>query len=252
MGAGSATHPYGVREIERLLGMPVATLRSLVAAGFVTPARGARRAMLFSFQDLIVLRAAQSLVAAKIPKRRILASLRELRRQLPESMPLSGLSIGAAGDRVVVREGARRWQAESGQYLLSFEVEAVVEEEIGPRPVAATAAAGATSRPAGATIDEAMERALALHEAGRQAEAEAAYRETIATHGEDAALLYNFALLLEDMGREGEAALAYEAALRDDPDFADAHYNLALLCDRLGRGQEAIRHISQYRRLTRR
>lgn len=243
MGAGSATHPYGVREIERLLGMPVATLRSLVAAGFVTPARGARRAMLFSFQDLIVLRAAQSLVAAKISRRRILASLRELRRQLPESMPLSGLSIGAAGDRVVVREGARRWQAESGQYLLSFEVEAVVEE-IGPRPAAAVAAAGAT-------IDGAMERALTLHEAGDHAKAEAAYREAVATHGEEAALLYNFALLLEDMGRDGEAALAYEAALRDDPDFADAHYNLALLCDKLGRGQEAIRHISQYRRLTR-
>src|SRR6185295_14089763 len=36
-------------------------------------------------------------------------------------MPLSGLSIGAVGDRVVVKQGASRWQAESGQYLLAFE-----------------------------------------------------------------------------------------------------------------------------------
>jgi tetratricopeptide (TPR) repeat protein len=243
VAGGSVTHPYGVRDIERLLGMPIATLRVLVDAGFVKPAIGARRAWLFSFQDLIVLRAAQSLVAANISRRRILKSLRELRRQLPESMPLSGLSISAEGDRVVVREGARRWQAESGQYLLGFEVAAAVHA-IGSREVAAQA-------PAAMTIDAHMESALCLHEAGRHAEAESAYREAIAAHGEEAALMYNFALLLEDMGRDGDAAAAYEAALRDDADFADAHYNLALLCEKLGRGQEAIRHISRYRKLTR-
>jgi hypothetical protein len=36
-------------------------------------------------------------------------------------MPLSGLSISAVADRVVVREGGGRWQAESGQYLLEFD-----------------------------------------------------------------------------------------------------------------------------------
>jgi hypothetical protein len=36
-------------------------------------------------------------------------------------MPLSGLSIAAVGERVIVKEGASRWQAESGQYLLAFE-----------------------------------------------------------------------------------------------------------------------------------
>src|SRR5258706_460298 len=45
----------------------------------------------------------------------------EPRRRLPDAMPLSGLSIGAVGDRVVVSEGASRWQAESGQYLLAFD-----------------------------------------------------------------------------------------------------------------------------------
>jgi tetratricopeptide (TPR) repeat protein len=236
--AASVTHPYGVRDIERLLGMPAPTLRALVDAGFVNPARGTRRSLRFSFQDLIVLRAAQSLVAARVPRRRILRSLRELRRQLPETLPLSGLSIGAAGDRVVVREGARRWQAESGQYLLAFEVE--VE---APSP--------AVEGSAGEILDAHIARALALYDAGRGGEAERAYRDAIAACGEDAALMYNYALLLEDLGRDDEAARAYESALRDDPDFADAHYNLALLCEKLGRGQEAIRHISRYRKLTR-
>jgi DNA-binding transcriptional MerR regulator len=114
-------HQYGVREVEKLLRLPRSTIRALVDAGFVSPARGPRRAWRFSFQDLIVLRTAQALVAAKVPAKRITRSVRELRRHLPESMPLSGLSICAVADRVVVKEGARRWQAESGQYLLAFE-----------------------------------------------------------------------------------------------------------------------------------
>jgi tetratricopeptide (TPR) repeat protein len=44
---------------------------------------------------------------------------------------------------------------------------------------------------------------------------------------------------------------AYRAAVWADPQLADAHYNLALLYGRLGRSKDAIRHMSQYRRLTR-
>src|SRR5438876_11990459 len=114
-------HQYGVRDVERLLRLPRSTIRSLVNAGFVSPARGPRKSYLFSFQDLIVLRTAQALAAAKVPPRRIARSMRQLRQHLPESMPLSGLSIAAEADRVVVREGRSRWQADSGQYLLAFE-----------------------------------------------------------------------------------------------------------------------------------
>jgi len=114
-------HSYGVRDVEKLLRLPRSTIRSLIAAGFVVPERGPRNAWRFSFQDLIVLRTAQALAAANIPHRRIVRSLRELRSRLPEAMPLSGLSISAIADHVVVREGGNRWHAESGQYVLAFE-----------------------------------------------------------------------------------------------------------------------------------
>ena len=39
------------------------------------------------------------------------------------------------------------------------------------------------------------------------------------------------------------------AALRGDPTLADCHYNLALLCEKVQKPREAIRHMSQYRRL---
>src|SRR5438132_7745530 len=109
-------HQYGARDVERLLRLPRSTVRSLVNAGFVSPARGPRRSYLFSFQDLIVLRTAQGLAAANLPRGRITRSLKALRRQLPDTVPLSGLSICAVADRVVVKEGDSRWQADSGQY----------------------------------------------------------------------------------------------------------------------------------------
>jgi tetratricopeptide (TPR) repeat protein len=228
-------HKFGVREVEKLLRLPRRTIHGLIKAGFVSPSRGPRRAYLFSFQDLIVLRTAQALAAAKIPARRISASLRELRRHLPESMPLSGLSIGAVGDRVVVTEGASRWQAESGQYLLAFEGDPLAGElKVIEKP---------------GSLEDAIDRGYRLHESGKLKEAEAAYREALDAFGPDPLLLYDLGVLLEDLGRKAEAADAYRAALQGDPGMADCHYNLALLCEQLRRPQEAIRHMAQYRRL---
>ena len=113
---------YSVRDVERVLRLSPDTTRNLIKAGFVKPARGARREYRFSFQDLIVLRAARALIDAKIPARRIRRSLAHLRRELPESMPLSGLSISAVGDHVVVRDGDSHRQVDSGQYLLGLDV----------------------------------------------------------------------------------------------------------------------------------
>jgi tetratricopeptide (TPR) repeat protein len=283
-------HQYGVRDVERLLRLPRSTIRALIAAGFVSPARGPRRAWLFSFQDLIVLRTAQALAAARVPHRRITKSVKELRRHLPEAMPLSGLSICAVGDRVAVREGGSRWQADSGQYLLAFEGDpaegslSVIEAAAAPASLKHAGTARAP-RPPAASAEEAFERGLALekenpeaalkaygqaiaadpahlgarvnlgrllHEAGRRAQAERAYREAMAACGSDPVLLYNLGVLLEDMNRRDDAVEAYETALRGNPGFADCHYNLALLYEGLRKPREAIRHMAHYRRLVKR
>ena len=266
---------YGVRDVEKLLGLPRSTLRSLVAAGFVSPSRGPRNAWQFSFQDLIVLRTAQALAAANVPGRRITRSVKELRRNLPEAMPLSGLAIEAVADHVVVKEGASRWQAESGQYLLAFEGDpadgtlSVIErslsvaeadvQELFDRAVAleavdrdgAIAAYQEAIEADASRIDARINLGRLLHESGRFAKAERAYREAIDLLGNDPVLLFNLAVLLEDMNRKREAVDAYEAALRTDPRLADGHYNLSLLCGELGRPRDALRHMSQYRRLLR-
>ncbi len=265
---------FGVRAVERLLRLPRSTIRALITAGFVSPARGPRNAWRFSFQDLIALRTAQALVAAKVPRKRITRSIRELRRHLPAAMPLSGLSICAVADRVVVREGGSRWQAESGQYLLAFEgdpsagsLKVIERAPARPQPSAqewldrameleesdGEAALRAYARAVEAEpklLDARINMGSLLHEAGRLLEAERVYRDALQVCGSDPLLLFNLGVLLGDLERKTEAMEAYEAALQGDPRLADCHYNLALLCEELKRPKEAIRHMAQYRRLT--
>jgi tetratricopeptide (TPR) repeat protein len=267
-------HEYSVRDVERLVHLPRSAIRALVEAGFVSPARGPRNTWMFSFQDLIVLRTAQSLTAAKVPRKRIIRSVEELRRHLPESMPLSGLSISAGDDCVVVKEGTRRWQAESGQYLFAFEGDpadgslSVLEHQGAQAPESAEdwydrgadlekedpeAALKAYERAVIADpklLKASINLGCLLHETGRFDRAEGVYRDAIRENGDDPVLLYDLGVLLDDMGRKSEAVEAYQAALRVDPRFADCHYNLALLCEGLGIPREAIQHMAEYRRLT--
>jgi hypothetical protein len=269
---------YSVRDVQRVLRLSPAVTRGLIRAGFVKAARGPRRAYRLSFQDLIVLRAARALIDARIPAKRIHRSLERLRRDLPASLPLSGLAISAVGDHVVVRDGETRWQADSGQYLLGLDVtleDGVLQvvEHKAPAPPAPPAAPPAhdwfaqgltleNADPEGAVAayrqaaDENPRNAAAwinlgrlLHVLGRTVEAEEVYRRALGHAALDPLLLFNQAVLLEDVGKTEAALDAYQAALAGDPDLADCHYNLARLYESLGRQQHAIRHLGEYRRL---
>src|SRR4051812_46468052 len=168
-----------------MLRLSRSTIRTLVHAGFVSPSRGPRNAWQFSFQDLIVLRTAQALAAAKVSTRRIARSMKELRRHLPQAMPLSALSIAADADRVVVREGGSRWRADSGQYLLAFE----------GSPADGSLSVLARSAPQTAAPASIIERGSALHEAGHCQEGERVYQEGLA-QGDHPPLLVNRGELL--------------------------------------------------------
>ena len=282
MPAPAVTHPYGVKDVARLLRIPQETIRALVSAGFVVPARGARNALRFSFQDLIVLRTAQSLVASQVPARRITRALKSLRAKLPDTMPLSGLAIGAVGEQVVVKEGGTRWQADSGQYLLAFEGDpaagslSVVERAPPPARTGATPPPPAdapgwfehglalerTDAPEAmrayrqaietdpSHLDAWINLGLLQHETRRLNDALRTYLEALDVIGAEPVLLFNLGVLLEDMQRRREAMQAYQGVLRVDPAFADAHYNLAMLFERSARPRDALRHMAQYHKLT--
>lgn len=275
MAAGAG---YSANDVARLLELSAGQVRAWARDGFVEGKRGARGEYRFSFQDLVLLRVARELRGAHVQPRRIRRALAALRDALPAGRALSALKIGAEGDRVVVHDGTKRWNPESGQLHFSFEVKDLAREAA---PLARAQARAARDRelsaedwyelgcdleaPAPAEAREAYARALALlpshveanvnmgrllHEAGDAGGAEAHYRVALAARPEDATAAFNLGVALEDQERWEEALAAYESALAADPRCADAHYNAAGLCERLHRREVALRHLKSYRELT--
>ena len=258
-----------------MLGLSRHIVAQLIEAGFVSPTRGQRNEWRFTFQDLMLLRTAHALQEQRIPPRRILRSLQRLKATLPAELPLTGLRITAVGADVVVRDRGGRWQSDSGQLLLEFDVAPV---------------AGSVTLLERAPVQKDLEAdAWALFERGRALEdtdpaaAEVAYLQALALAPDledaylnlgamwaaagrftelvrlsDAALAqcagsallhFNRGVALDHLERLDEAAASYERSLALDPNLADAHFNLAELHKQAGDERGALRHYSAYRRL---
>src|SRR5213080_3115859 len=262
---------YTSRDVARLLRLTVAQVRDFARDGFLTPGRGPRGELLFSFQDLVILRTAKGLVAARIPTRRIRQALRRLRAELP---------IAAEGDRIVVSDGESTWSPESDQMQLDFAISdlatraapmarrtaraaRLVEQDFSAQDwydlgleleVAAPAEARDAYRRAleldAHHADAHVNLGRLLHEQGLVEEAERHYRLALRESPEHATAAFNLGIALEDLGRPADAIDAYRAALATDPRLADAHYNVARLYEKAGKKAAALRHLSSYRRLT--
>jgi tetratricopeptide (TPR) repeat protein len=267
---------YSAQEVVRMLGVSPGRLRSYVRAGFLSPERGERGRLRFSFRDLLLLRTAEGLVAERIPPRRVLQALKSLRQRLPETQPLTELQLAADGDRVVVRDGGSRWQPESGQILLAFDDEAPARAHADTRvsafpppraaaPVSAGAAAavnqkgngegeGQTSRAAASpaeaaratapTVDDLHQLGCALEETDLAA-AQQAYRRLLAIDANHADGHINLGRLLHESGQVLEAEQHYRRALEIRPGDAMATFNLAVAIEDQGRIEEALAHYER-------
>lgn len=268
---------FTLKRVQEMLGLSRTVVAGLVAAGFVTPERGARNQQLFTFQDLLLLRTAHSLQSAEIPPRRILAALTKLSKTLPDELPLTGLRITAIGAEVAVHDRNGRWNPDTGQVLMDFEVAPAdgalaflprASSVGGQAPANAEALFRAGEEAEALNVEEA-ERAYRaaidqdarhehahvnlgalLCEAGRCDEAVELYGKAIEAGLSSPMLHFNHALALEDLGDLARAVDSYEAALAIDPTFLDAHYNVGIILERLGDGRGALRHFSAYKRLS--
>lgn len=269
---------YTTREVSEILDVPVSRIRDWTRRGLLAPERGPGGAYLYSFQDIVLLRAARELLDQRVPTRRVREALEALKAQLPEGRPLSGVRIAVSGTRVVVRDADATWEPGSGQLALDFSV-AEVATLAAPVVRRGLDRPGAPSDP---TADDWYDTGLDL-EAVSPSEAEAAYRRALhldPAHHEanlnlgrllheagdldgalvhygrarradprDARAPYNAGVALEDQGKAEEAAQAYRAALQLDGSLAEAHFNLSRLLEASGRRAEALEHLVAYKRL---
>jgi DNA-binding transcriptional MerR regulator len=143
------TH-FTTREVARIAILPDARIRSCVRAGLLSPRRGRKGRLEWSFQDLLLLKTTKGLLDARVPLARIRRMMASLKRQLPDDRTLSSLTIYADGRRVVAWDGTARWQPDSGQFLFNFDVQEIASEVSRAErlPAAALEAAGQPARTA--------------------------------------------------------------------------------------------------------
>ena len=246
---------YSLSEVGKLLGLSRSIVTGLIDAGFVSPARGRRKEYRFTFQDLVMLRAARGLTEAGLSSTRILRALRRLKSQLPDEIPRAGLRIEALGDSVVVSEGDQQWQPEDGQYVLGFTVESGRRRGVSfiDQPVTGSASqrdqpvndsASRRNHPAGEstppsfTGDEWFHKAMSLEDVDPEAACDA-YRHAIAADPTYGPAYTNLGRMLHQQGLLREAESIYRLGLaRCGPDSVSL-FNLGVLLEDSNRSAEA-------------
>jgi hypothetical protein len=274
---------YSARHAAQLIGLPESAIRSCIRDGLVgTP--GTVPAQL-TFRDLSALRTVKALIDAGLPLLRVRRELVRIQLGLPGGASIAELTVEARGGQVHLR-GVHGSEELRGQLALPLDLAmappALPAGELRelPRPPDApvpVAVAPATAeqwlaralqledRDPVAAID-AYRRSLRLRpecteawinlgrmfaESGDPQAAHDCFRSALELDPADATAHYNLGVLAQDAGKEEDAIGCYRRALELDPRLAEAHYNLATLFDQSGDARAAIRHINEYRKLTR-
>ncbi|HET9621937.1 MAG TPA: tetratricopeptide repeat protein [Kofleriaceae bacterium] len=273
---------YSARHAAQLIGLPESAVRSCIRDGLVgTP--GSVPAQL-TFRDLSALRMIKALVDAGLPLTRVRRDLAQIQHGLPGGASLAELTLEARGGAVHVRGTPIDQRALRGQLAFQLEAEAadVPPGELRPLPRAADAPTPIAVAPA--TAEQWLARALQLEdrdpvaaidayrrslrlrpscteawinlgrmfaESGDRDAARDCFQHALDLDASDATAHYNLGVIAQDAGHEEDAIGCYRRALELDPRLAEAHYNLATLFDQSGDSRAAIRHINEYRKLTR-
>jgi tetratricopeptide (TPR) repeat protein len=269
------TGEYSEADLRRILRLDGSQLRACLRAALLPLPRG-QSGCSYSFQNLVVLRTAKGLTDAGVSVGRIRKVLECLERQLGEETAISSLKIYASGKRVIVWDGASRWQPDSGQFLLNFETAQILQpRSLAPRttrvqddhdsaqrwlqralafeedsPEEARRAYEEAIRLNPALADAHINLGLLHHDLGNLIEAERCYRRALEFQPTLALAHFNLGVVLEDRQKKSAALKAYQEALKHAPGFLEAHCNLAQLYEKLGRKRDAFRHYAAANRLS--
>ncbi len=265
---------YRREDVARLFGLSLARVAAWERAGLARPSaedRGDRR---YTFQDLVVVRAARDLVARGVPVARIRRALDAVRRSLPPTAPLSDLRILSDGTRVVVRDAFGTFDPSTGQLLLDFDVGTLRDDVVRALP------ARSASRHARTAYDHYLDGCRLDHEDATRERAEAAYRRALRLDPTLACAMTNLGMLRLELDDRTEAEALFVRAMQLDAsqpeapynlgcihldrceyaravpllarateldaDFADAHVNLAIALEALDRRPDALPHWNAY------
>lgn len=269
---------YTVTETAALFGLAESRLRYWERSGFLARSVEAGGKRYYSFQDLIGVRAAKSLLDEGVPLQSVRKSLVALQGTLPKAArPLCSLRILADGQTLIVRDDQGSYEPTTGQLRLDFEVSALRDDVVRVlrhQGRASDFTLAYQSYLEGTRFDEderTFDRAEAayrrsieldptlanaytnlgnlLFRRGKSSDAESYYLRALQIDPEQPEAFYNLGFMLYDRGDLPASVLNFRRALRSDPSFADAHFNLAMALTELGQRDDARQHWHTYLRL---
>ncbi len=263
---------YGRADVLRILRISSKQLVGWQRAGIVP------HSDVFTFFDLIQLRAIRDLRAKRVRPAVIRESLVAMQKQVAGmENPLIEASAFSLGSRVAYRHQGRSVEPTTGQFVMDFDGGGTVlsakptSEKIKPIATYGTAAElftrGVAMEEHPSTHDEAIRayhQVLDLEPNHAAAHinlgtlyynrrdfvaAEKHYRLAVEADSRYALAYFDLGNVLDETARVNEAAEAYRTALQLAPTYADAHYNLALAYERLGEPRRALHHWQAYLKL---
>jgi tetratricopeptide (TPR) repeat protein len=271
---------YSAADVARLFGVHPSRLRYWDRTEFLSPSGRRGRRRYYTFQDLIGLRAAKSLLDEGVPLQRVRRTLESLRALLPKvTRPLNELRVtttgSGSGAGVVVRDARGSFDPQTGQGMLDFEVSALRDDVVrtlkrhGTSDVQRKGAyelylEGCRLDEDESTFERAEElyrKAIALDPTlanaytnlgnvrfrrGFPEEAEVLYKQALSVDEDQPEAFYNLGFLQYERGDAKSAVTCFERAVTIDPAFADAHFNLAMALEEAGDTARARRHWQTY------
>ncbi len=237
---------YSYAGASKILGVPESKLRYWAQVGFVGPSVRRGGKPLYSFQDLISVKAAKELVDRGFKAAEIRKAIEEVRATLPHvDRPLDRLRVAFDGTKLVVIDEGSAFES-SGQRLFDFGL-----GELARQGESLGTLGGSPNSPAMGSVEQSSSASDAIDPRGAKrqaydwfvegtraelgggeegdARAETCYREALALDAGLAAARTNLGSLAYRRGDTAGAREAFEAALALDPDQPEARFNLANL-----------------------
>lgn len=244
----SAPPLYSARDAARILDLNESRVQYWARTGIVAPSVRRGSKLLFTFADLIAVKAAKQLIERGVSLQAVRKTLAALRSALPEvDRPLSQLRLISDGDRLIVAGADAPFEPLTGQVVLDFTVAQLGREAqlVSPLPRRDAAPEPAPPEDEPRTPYAWFLRGTALDDAGETAAAEHAYRRALTLDPALAAAHTNLGDLCYRAGRTDEARRSFEQALALDPDQPEARFNLGNLYDQAGEPELATAEWSR-------
>jgi tetratricopeptide (TPR) repeat protein len=223
--------------VAKILDLGESKLRYWSQVGFVGPSVRSGGRQLFSFQDLISVKAAKELVDRGFSVTEIRRALDRVRASLPHvDRPLDRIRLAFDGESLVVVDDGNAFEV-TGQKVFDFGLGDLASQASimpmgggGGGGAIGGESAGVRTGPQPQTSYDWFKEGMRLDlDPARQGEAEACYRKALALDPGLAAAHTNLGHLAYRRGDTLAARAAFEAALTVDPEQPEARFNLANL-----------------------